>query len=77
VSCPELDQAVDIVLAAGAIGTRMTEGGFGGSVVALMPEQDVDRITAAITSGFPGPRLPESPGPTRAGASDATADARP
>jgi galactokinase len=30
VSCPELDHAVDTALAAGALGARMTGGGFGG-----------------------------------------------
>ena len=31
VSCPELDTAVDASLAAGALGSRMVGGGFGGS----------------------------------------------
>ena len=37
VSCPELDLAVESALAAGALGARMTGGGFGGSVIALLP----------------------------------------
>jgi galactokinase len=37
VSCPELDVAVEAALAAGALGARMTGGGFGGSVIALIP----------------------------------------
>ena len=37
ISCPELDAAVEAALAAGAIGARMTGGGFGGSAVASCP----------------------------------------
>ena len=36
VSCAELDSAVDAALAAGALGARMTGGGFGGSSIALV-----------------------------------------
>lgn len=44
VSCPELDLAVDVSLENGAVGARMTGGGFGGSAIALLPE---DRIAIA------------------------------
>ncbi|WP_170312900.1 galactokinase [Prescottella subtropica] len=37
VSCPELDTAVGAAMAAGALGARMTGGGFGGSAIALVP----------------------------------------
>ena len=37
ISCPELDLAVDTARANGAIGARMTGGGFGGSAIALTP----------------------------------------
>jgi galactokinase len=52
VSCAELDVAVDTASAAGAVGARMTGGGFGGSAVVLAP---VDRIAAVrrdVTSAF-------------------------
>ncbi|MGH3743553.1 MAG: galactokinase, partial [Mycobacteriales bacterium] len=42
VSCRELDLAVTAARRAGAVGARMTGGGFGGSVVALGP-RDVAR----------------------------------
>jgi galactokinase len=52
VSCPELDQAVETALVAGALGARMTGGGFGGSVIALVPTDRVDTVGAAVTAAF-------------------------
>lgn len=52
VSVPELDLAVDAARAAGAIGARMTGGGFGGSAIALVPASRQDEITAAVTAAF-------------------------
>ena len=37
VSCEELDVAVEAARQAGALGARMTGGGFGGSAIALVP----------------------------------------
>lgn len=52
VSCPETDLAVDAALAAGALGARMTGGGFGGSVIALVPYGLADTVTTAVTAAF-------------------------
>ncbi len=52
VSCPELDLAVASAYDAGAIASRMTGGGFGGSIVALVRDTDVDAVTSAISSAF-------------------------
>lgn len=52
VSCAELDLAVDTALTTGALGARMTGGGFGGSVIALVPTDRVDTIGTAITAAF-------------------------
>jgi galactokinase len=52
VSCPELDVAVDACLAAGAIGSRMVGGGFGGSAIALIKAQDVAKTREAVTGAF-------------------------
>jgi len=52
VSCPELDLAVESTLATGALGARMTGGGFGGSVIALLPVQQVDPAIARVTADF-------------------------
>ena len=52
VSCAELDVAVDAAMDAGAIGARMTGGGFGGSVVSLIRTDDASRIRAAVEKAF-------------------------
>ena len=54
VSCPELDQAVDSALAAGAVGARMTGGGFGGSVIALIPTELVESVISQVDADFDG-----------------------
>jgi galactokinase len=52
VSCQELDVAVDAAEDAGALGARMTGGGFGGSVIALVPDAAVAGVDRAVTSAF-------------------------
>ena len=52
VSCRELDLAVDAALAAGADGARMTGGGFGGSAIALVRRDDIERVARAVATAF-------------------------
>jgi galactokinase len=52
VSCPELDLVVDTAVAAGALGARMTGGGFGGSAIVLAEAADVDTLTKAVEEAF-------------------------
>jgi galactokinase len=52
VSWPEADAAVEAALAAGAAGARMIGGGFGGSVLALVPEAAGGPVRDAVTSAF-------------------------
>lgn len=52
VTVRETDLSVDICLAAGAIGARMTGGGFGGSTIALVHDGDVDAVTQAVQEAF-------------------------
>lgn len=52
VSCPELDLAVDTARAAGALGARMTGGGFGGSAIALVDEERGEAVERAVGSAF-------------------------
>jgi galactokinase len=47
VSTPALDRVVAAALAAGAIGARMTGGGFGGSIVAIAESDRADDVLAA------------------------------
>ncbi|MEU9519365.1 galactokinase [Streptomyces sp. NPDC048224] len=65
ISCPELDLVVDTALAAGALGARMTGGGFGGSAIVLVEAADVDAVTGAVedafaAAGFTAPRVFEA-----------------
>lgn len=62
VSCPELDTAVDAALSAGALGSRMVGGGFGGSAIALIQAskttETINAIEKAFSSkGFKAPRF--------------------
>ncbi|MEP6463577.1 MAG: galactokinase [Frankiaceae bacterium] len=62
ISAPELDVAVDAAQAAGALGARMTGGGFGGSAIALTPMPSVPAVrlaveTAFATAGFVPPEI--------------------
>lgn len=52
VSCPELDLAVDTARSAGALGARMTGGGFGGSAIALVDERRHDRLAEEVRTVF-------------------------
>ena len=54
VSCAELDVAVDAAVAAGALGARMTGGGFGGSAIALVRAAETDAVAAAVETAFAG-----------------------
>lgn len=54
VSCPELDLAVTASVEAGALGARMTGGGFGGSAIALVPTARVAALRGAVTAAFAG-----------------------
>ncbi|MGW7252580.1 galactokinase [Streptomyces sp. NPDC054834] len=65
ISCPELDLVVDTALASGALGARMTGGGFGGSAIVLAEAADVDTIGKAVgeafaAAGFTAPRVFEA-----------------
>ncbi len=69
VSCEELDTVVDVGLDHGALGARMTGGGFGGSAIVLVASERVSEVEAAVAAAFdargwdaPG-MLHGSPGP--------------
>jgi galactokinase len=51
-SWPQADAAVEAAIDHGALGARMTGGGFGGSVVALVPAGREAAVRAAVSSRF-------------------------
>lgn len=52
VSTPELDTVVEISLAHGALGARMTGGGFGGSAISLISDDRLSECADAIAEAF-------------------------
>ena len=52
ISCPELDLAVDTSRTSGAIGARMTGGGFGGAAIALTPLSAEQEVRTAVEQAF-------------------------
>jgi galactokinase len=52
ISVPQLDLAVDTALANGAVGARMTGGGFGGAAIALIDLEARETIADAVTAAF-------------------------
>ncbi|WOF23056.1 galactokinase [Microbacterium betulae] len=52
ISTAELDAAIDAALAVGAIGARMTGGGFGGAALALVETGRVDDVAEAAGRAF-------------------------
>ncbi len=52
ISTPELDLAVEVACEAGALGARMTGGGFGGSVIALVETNRIEMVGSAVTTAF-------------------------
>lgn len=52
ITVPTVDQAVDSALAAGALGSRMTGGGFGGTVLALLPSNRLDAFVDRVATDY-------------------------
>jgi galactokinase len=51
-SWPQADEAVEAAVEAGAAGARMTGGGFGGSVIALIPMDRATQVRENVTDRF-------------------------
>jgi galactokinase len=62
ISTPELDLAVRTATDGGALGARMTGGGFGGSAIALTPADRIPALRLAVDEAFGerGYRPPET-----------------
>ena len=52
VSCPELNCAVEVANTHGALGSRMIGGGYGGSAIALIRQEDREDVESAILEAF-------------------------
>ena len=62
VSWPQADAVVETAIEAGAYGARMTGGGFGGAVLALVRSDQAGPVRAAVTerftrAGWPAPQF--------------------
>ena len=54
-SCPELDELVELALSVdGVLGSRMTGGGFGGCTVTLAKCSSVQKVLQIIKSKYKG-----------------------
>ena len=77
ITTPQIDLIADTAVGAGALGARMTGGGFGGCVIALVPEDSLDAVMTVIPSavraaGFDKPALVRAT--AAAGASELSPD---
>jgi galactokinase len=54
ITVDEVNVAVEAALSAGALGARMTGGGFGGCVIALTPVDAVEAVRSAVLAAFDG-----------------------
>jgi galactokinase len=52
VSCAELDLACTTATASGAMGARMTGGGFGGAAIALVPAGAEHAVADTVADAF-------------------------
>jgi len=52
ISVDELDTAVETALTHGAVGARMTGGGFGGAAIAVVPIAKISEVSLAVTAEF-------------------------
>ncbi|HET9778684.1 MAG TPA: galactokinase [Propionibacteriaceae bacterium] len=52
ITVPQVDLAVEMARTSGALGARMTGGGFGGCIIALVPAGDANRIGHEIAQSF-------------------------
>ena len=52
ITVPTVDLAVETARTAGALGARMTGGGFGGCIIALIPAGTADQVAAQVAAAF-------------------------
>jgi galactokinase len=59
ITTAHLDLIADTAVQSGALGARMTGGGFGGCVIALVPTAKVDAVAQAMRRSIPESGYPE------------------
>jgi galactokinase len=64
ISTPAVEDAVSRLKDAGALGARLLGGGFGGSVLGLMPAGTVAPVGATVVSPSPGAHILDRPATT-------------
>ena len=52
ITVPQVDVAAEAAESAGALGARMTGGGFGGCVIALVDADDTDEVAEAVRAAY-------------------------
>jgi galactokinase len=52
ISIPELDTFVELAAASDALGARLTGAGFGGCAIALMKQEDAERLKSTVLQHF-------------------------
>jgi galactokinase len=57
ITVPRVDVAVEAALGGGALGARMTGGGFGGCVLALVTLANVQRVADAVRGAYAAARF--------------------
>lgn len=72
ITTPHIDLIADTAVRAGALGARMTGGGFGGCVIALVPEHLADLVADTVRStvvdaGHPEPAISRAQAASGAG----------
>jgi galactokinase len=60
VSSPELDLVVETAMANGALGSRLTGAGFGGSAIVLIKESKIPHLIEKIKSAFKSKEFKEA-----------------
>jgi galactokinase len=72
ITTPHIDLIVATAVQAGALGARMTGGGFGGCVIALVPADRVEVVSEAVQSAVHGHEKPVITPTYAAGGASAT-----
>ena len=52
ISIDELDLAVETAMGVGAVGARMTGGGFGGAAIALIDSSKIETLKNEVSKAF-------------------------